>query len=238
MLNDTRRRAAHCLRHFHEHERARRLLVRLLEEDDDPDKRAMIEADLGLLAGEFDGMGDVKLPPREAQLDDFVGRLVPGEEHFRRSSAAGVTYSAHGNYLLGVLGLGRAFRSHEDRDWRDAEIHLQHARTQFRQRGRAYSPPFIARTDLYFAIARAQRLQPERLAHASQVFAEAVGDGARLPEYLVRASLEAFFRGRRSGSWPSGLRDDRDRRQPGTGRALPVRKGPENAVSSSWALFW
>ena len=102
-LNDTRRRAAHCLRLFHEHRRARDLLEVLLEEDDDPNIRAMIEADLGLLDGEFRNMGDVELPLRKKHLDDFLGRLVRGEERFKRSADADVPYSAHGNYLLGVL---------------------------------------------------------------------------------------------------------------------------------------
>ncbi len=191
-LCDTRRRAAHCLRVLHEHERARRLLRDLLEEDDDSNVRAMIEADLGLLDGEFTNMESVELPLREKHFDDFVGRLERGEERFRRSATAGESYSAHGNYLLGVLWLARAVQSDAESDWQAAAMHLRHARTRFRQRGTAYSQKFVARTDLYFAIARAQRLQPEGLAHASVVFAEAVRDGARLPEYLVRPSLEAF----------------------------------------------
>ena len=191
-LHDTRRRAAHCFRALHEHERARRLLVALLEQDDHPDRRAMMEADLGLLAGEFDSMEGVELPLREKDLDDFVGRLEKGEDHFKRSAIAGVPYSAHGNYLLGVLRLGRAVQTGPDANWRDPETHLQQARTHFRKRGKAYSPEFIARADFYFAIARAQRLRPEGLAHAAQVFAEAVRSGDRFPEYLVGPSLEAF----------------------------------------------
>lgn len=191
---DARRRAAHCLRALHEHERARRTLGALLDEEEDPNIRAMIEADLGLLAGEFRWMGSVELPLRKADLDDFLDRLQRGEEEFRRSATAGQSYSAHGNYLLGVLGLGRASKTEtdEDRDWRTAEMHLLHARTRFRQLGKAYSAGFVARTDLYFAISRAQRLKAEGLAHAARVFSQALDSGARLPAYLVTPCLEAF----------------------------------------------
>lgn len=191
-LHDAHRRAAHCLRELGQHARARAILLGLLQEEADPNLVAMVESDLGLLDGGFDGMGDVELPVRRRDLEDILDRLARGEDRFRRSAAAEQPYSAHGNYLLGVLRLGQGVMGSRDDRFSEAEDHLKRARTHFRRRGRTYSRAFIQRTDLYFSIARARGLEPDKLAHAARVLVGALEHGARLPGYLVGGTVEAF----------------------------------------------
>ncbi len=188
IVHDAHRRAAHCLRQLHEHARAQEVLERLLEEDPDPNVHAMVHADLGLMAGGFDSLEDVALPIGKAELDGTIERLAKGVDHYKESVKPGMFYSAHGHYCLGVLALGRA---DSDGKYEDAERHLEQARVRFSQ-GTAYSDKLFQRTNLYFAIAKSQRLQFDKLAHAADIAVDALKSGAVLPVYHVDNTVEAF----------------------------------------------
>ena len=187
-LLDARRRFAHSLRMLREHERARQLLEDLLEQDPDPNTHAMVHADLGLMQGRFDSLTDVALPDRRTAAERVRDRLAGGEEHFRQSVREAAEYSAHGHYCLGVLALGRAV---SDDVYEEAERHLQRARTHFSETA-DYPGSLVARANLYFGIAKAQQLSPDKLAHAADVTARAVRSGARFPSYLIGQTVEAF----------------------------------------------
>lgn len=185
VLFDARRRFAHSLRALREHERAKRILKDLLAEDPRPNARAMVYADLGLMAGSFDAMEDVALPTSQAAVATVRERLAKGEGHFRQSVGEGTDGSAHGHYCLGVLTLARG----NDDD--AAERHLLAAHLRFSKRVQSYGS-LVPRSNLYAAIAKARQLQPDKLAHAASVIVDVVASGARFPIYLVKETVEAF----------------------------------------------
>ncbi len=185
VLLDARRRFAHSLRALREHERAERILKDLLVADPDPNARAMVYADLGLMAGGFDAMEDVALPTGLAAVETVRERLATGENHFRRSVGEETDGSAHGHYCLGVLALARG----NDDD--AAERHLVAAHLRFSKRVQSYGS-LVPRSNLYAAIAKARQLQPDKLAHAASVIVDALASGVRFPIHLVRETVEAF----------------------------------------------
>ncbi len=189
LLLDAHRRMAHCLRHLHHYARARTMLEDLLTQEPDPNIHAMAHADLGLMEGGFDGLEEVVLPLRTSELDGFLDRLTRGVEDFRRSVDTETTYSAHGHYCLGVLALGRAV---SDNAFEDAERHLQHARVHFSEAADSYPRQVVEHASLYFGIAKAQQLSPNKLAHAADVIADSLASGARMPESLIEPTLEAL----------------------------------------------
>ena len=189
LLLDAHRRMAHCLRHLHQHSRARRLLTDLLQHDPDPNIHAMVHADLGLIVGGFDGLEEVVLPLRRDELDGVVDRLAKGVEHFRKSVEIDTAYSAHGHYCLGVLALGRTVADHT---FEDAEHHLQSTRMHFSETTDSYSRNLVEHANLYFGIAKAQHLSSNKLAHAADVMTESLASGARMPTYLIEQTIEAL----------------------------------------------
>ena len=189
ILLDAHRRMAHCLRHLRQHDRARRLLTDLLEQDPDPNIHAMVHADLGLIVGGFDRLEDAILPIRRDELGGVVDRLAQGVRHFRESIGTGTAYSAHGHYCLGVLALGRAV---EDQSFEDAEYHLQSARMHFSEAADSYPEGLLEHANLYMGVAKAQQLSSDKLAHAADVIAASLEAGARMPDYLIEPTIEAL----------------------------------------------
>ena len=189
LLLDAHRRMAHCLRHLHQHVRARRLLRDLLKQEPDPNIHAMVHADLGLMVGGFDGLEEVVLPLRHDELAGVLDRLAKGMGDFRESEKIEATYSAHGHYCLGVLALGRAV---DDHAFEDAEHHLQHARVHFSEAADFYSGNLVEHANLYFGIAKALQLSSNKLAHAADVITRSLASGARMPVYLIDQTVEAL----------------------------------------------
>ena len=185
VLLNARRRFAHSLRAIREHERAKRILKDLLGADPDPNARAMVYADLGLMAGGFDAIEDVALPTGQAAVASVRERLAKGEDHFRQSVREETDGSAHGHYCLGVLALARG------NDDGAAERHLVAAYLRFSKRVRSYGS-LVPRSNLYAAIAKARQLQPDKIVHAARVIVDALASGARFPIHLVRETVEAF----------------------------------------------
>ena len=189
LLLDARRRMAHCLRHLHQHARARELLTDLLRQDPDRDIHAMVHADLGLMAGGFDGLEEVVMPLRRDELGGVLDRLEKGVRQFRESVDMEVPHSSHGHYCLGVLALGRAV---DDHAFEDAELHLQHARVHFSEAADSYPERLVEHANLYFGIAKALQLSSNKLAHAADVVTRSLASGARIPAYLIDQTVEAF----------------------------------------------
>ena len=188
-----RRRHAHCLQRTREHDRARRQLETLLELDSDPNHLAMIRADLGLLAGNFNSLDEVSLPADRADLRDFIDRLREGREEFRRSVEDDVPYAAHGHYCLGVLALGENVLEPEVADHSVTSDHLLRAHSRFAGQPRDYGATLIARTSLYLGIAEAASLDSAgTLSHAANVMVPALEQGAALPPYLARVAVEGL----------------------------------------------
>lgn len=183
-LLDARRRLAHCLRALDEHGRAKELLEGLLVEDPEPSTRAMVLADLGMLAGGFNSLTDAALPDSETAAKNFRDRLAKGEEQFRQSVEEQTDFSAHGHYCLGVLALAR------DED-EAAERHLNLAHAHFSRHPQSYGV-LVARSSLYAAIAKARQLQPEQTANAARIIVRALDSRARFPVHLIGDTINAF----------------------------------------------
>ena len=194
-----KRRHAHCLQGLLEHGRARELLEELLDLDPDPHHRAMVHADLGLLAGRFNNLDDVCLPDRKDALADLVERLGEGREHFRNAVTRGGPYATHGHYCLGVLALAENAWKPGAVGYGKAEQHLARHQGQFTSPSENYSGFLVARSDLYFGIARAARASSVGdLSHAARVMVRAIDDGASFPPYLVGPVVEGLDLGAKS----------------------------------------
>ena len=188
-----RRRRAHCLQRALEHDRARRLLENLLDLDSDPNHLAMVRADLGLLAGKFNSLEDVRLPQDSDGLPDLLDRLREGEEHFRKAVEEDVPYAAHGHYCLGVLSLGERAQGRGERGYGEAEDHLRRAQSRFAGQPKDYGQALVSRTNLYFGIAQAARAESAgTLSHAANVIVRALELGTSFPPYLVDAVVEGL----------------------------------------------
>ncbi len=179
---DAHRRMAHCLRQEGDHVLAQKNLEDILEHERDHNIRAMLYADLGLIQGQFSELEEVFLPRRSNDMERILARLDKGAPHFRKSSEFDTEYSAHGDFCLGVLALGRQ----EDK----AEGHLESARRHFSQKHRAYSGKLQQRTALYFGISRAILLR--KLSHSANIIVEAIRAGEPFPLPFTGDLVAAF----------------------------------------------
>ena len=181
-----RRRQAHTLRKLHEHEQAEKLLSNILEMNPNPEIRAMISADLGLLKGGFAELEEVCLPLEQDATGDFIERLRAGEEMFRESIRNDVNYSGHGHYCLGVLALA-------DGDYSSAAFNLERARGLFNSRKPSYGAVLAGRADLYAGISKAAQVESVGdLSYAARIIMNAVAAGTPIPAYLIRPAAEGF----------------------------------------------
>ena len=182
LILETRRRKAHCHRLLDDHLAARKLLLGLLDQDRNPDNRAMVHADLGLLEGHFAFLGEIRIPDDRIAFADVAERLEKGEKHFRDAVELDVRYDAHGHYCLGVLALARE-------NYEEADRSLDRARAHFRSRPKNYPDTILPRVDLYLGIARAQTLASEKLHHASALIVSGLQGGESFPRFLVEQTV-------------------------------------------------
>ena len=181
-----RRRQAHTLRKLHEHEQAKKLLRDILEMNPNPEIRAMISADLGLLEGGFAELEEVCLPLEQDGVGDFLERLRAGERMFRESIRNEVEYSGHGHYCLGALALA-------DGDYASAAFHLERARGLFNSRKLSYGATLAGRADLYVGIAKAALAESVGdLSYAVRIIINAMASGTPLPTYMIRPAAEGL----------------------------------------------
>ncbi len=181
-----RRRQAHTLRKLHEHEQAEKLLRDILEMNPNPEIRAMISADLGLLEGGFAELEEVCLPFEQDAAGDYIERLRAGEQMFRESIRDDVHYSGHGHYCLGALALA-------DEDYASAAFHLERARGLFNSRKPSYGAALAGRADLYAGIAKAAQAESVGdLSYAARIITNAVASDTPIPAYLIRPAAEGL----------------------------------------------
>ncbi|MDP2528105.1 MAG: hypothetical protein Q8W51_00010 [Candidatus Palauibacterales bacterium] len=183
---DIRRRRAHCYRQLGEAGQARRLLERLREEESDPEVRAMVEADLGLIDCGFTRLSDLQIPPTRDRLDAFREALERGEEQFRLGAEADVRYSAHGRYALGVLALLRE-------DYDTSARQLDTSLSVFESEPERYRHDnLLANARLYLGVSIALSLQTARMDRASQLIREGLQGDGDLPDFFLEDVLEAI----------------------------------------------
>ena len=181
-----RRRQAHTLRKLNEHEQAERLLRDILNMNPNPEIRAMICADLGLLAGGFAELEEVSLSLDQDAAGDFIERLRAGKEMFKESIGNDVQYSGHGHYCLGVIALA-------DGDYSSAAFHLERARGLFNSRKPSYGAVLAGRADLYAGISKAAQVESVGdLSYAARIITNAVAAGTPIPAYLIKPAAEGF----------------------------------------------
>ena len=109
MLLDAHRRMAHCLRHLHQHRRARDAVGGSLEagpRSQYPCDGARRPGTPGWRLRRVGGSGAASAPRRTRRLRGQARRRVSST--LRQSVEIDTAYSAHGHYCLGLLALGRA----------------------------------------------------------------------------------------------------------------------------------
>ncbi|MHC4956569.1 MAG: hypothetical protein ACYTGZ_22240, partial [Planctomycetota bacterium] len=145
LRRDLLRRRVHCLRLRGRWNEARELIEVLLADDHNP-RRAMLLADLGLIAANHRALDNVVLPNDPAERGSYAQVLERGEEDFRRSAEAGGA-GGHGEYCLGVLDLARERPG-------DALPYLRRAVAEMSSRSDVYERLYILpRARLYLAYA-------------------------------------------------------------------------------------
>lgn len=193
---EARRRQAQCLLQLNEHRGARAALQALLDLELSANTRALVQADLGLVASGFGALWEVRLPPARDDLETVVEKLSLGEPEFRKATAEDVDEACHAHYCLGVLAVGRAAVGGVDalldgEDCKEAAEHLSKARSVFLSRRERYAP-LCAHADLYFGIANIGELSRSGLARGPATTIEGVKAGATPPPYLVALLVEAM----------------------------------------------
>ena len=185
-----RRRMAHCLRLLGESQRAEEMLDSLLRDEGDPDLRAMVHADLGLLKGRFTLLDDVRILDEETERRDLVDRLRDGKPHFDEAVAdQDVPYGSHGHYCLGVLALADDGLG-EDR-FETAARHLEVAHAGIHGNASSYPETLVARTNLYLGLAKVRLLNAGDIHHAVRLVNAGL-QGARIPRHLIESTVEGL----------------------------------------------
>lgn len=187
---DARRRRAHCLRHLDQSDRAKRMLSALLNEELAPNVRAMVQADLGLLAGGFRRLSEVRLPERQDSIDRVKQRLQAGRAHFEQSISDSVRYASHGHYCLGVLALC-------EKQYGKARLRLEQAHDVFSAEGR-YDAGLVARSALYLGVATVLEPCEEELSRGARAIEEGLKAGASFPSYFVDDAVAGLELGSRA----------------------------------------
>ncbi|GIW53192.1 MAG: hypothetical protein KatS3mg081_2547 [Gemmatimonadales bacterium] len=185
-LLEIRRRRAHCYRQLGEFPTARSILERLLAEDPDPEVKAMVTADLGLIDAGFRRLADLRIPDAKGDRVEFADVLERGRERFEEAARAGAKYSAHGRYCLGVLAAARE-------QWGPAVEHLEMALSVFAEEPDRYGEgKLLARARVYLGCAICQDLQSERLRFAGGQIIQGLDEGAELPQDWLNTVLGAL----------------------------------------------
>lgn len=192
LVAESKRRYARCLTLLEEHDRARSILEGLLNEKD-VDMLAKVHADLGILAGGFKWMADIRLPDDRDDLSLVLEKIGKGAKHFERSIACDAPCAGHGHYCKGVLELGRAVeRNAVEEEYREIAAHLKLARAQFLSNTGHYAQALVRQGCLFSGIANALSLAVEEFTPSTRIIAGALDDGATFPSYLITATMDAL----------------------------------------------
>jgi len=183
---EVRRRRAHCFRQLRDFPRARDLLEGLLEDERDPEIRAMVHSDLGLIDAGFRNLAEIRLPAEEDRRSDLVDALERGRSRFERATSTNARYASHGHYALGMLALGKG-------EYEEAGSHLELALSGFAAEPQRYRQGgLLAYARLTVGVALALGLSTPRGKRDAELIVSAVRDGADIPSYVLPEVLQAL----------------------------------------------
>ncbi|MDC0159958.1 hypothetical protein OAJ07_00680 [Gemmatimonadales bacterium] len=183
---EARRRQAHCARAAGEFGKAEKILMGLLEDEERPGLMSMIQADLGLVFGQFKSLAEVFPPSNSDQLDAMADSIERGRGWFDAASRSDDRRSSHGRYCLGVLDVCR-------RDWNPATRKLTMALAQFEAHPDRYETRgLLDKARLLTAIAMACNIEDSpRPGRIVELVKQATSNRILPPPYLVGDFLES-----------------------------------------------
>lgn len=179
--HEVRRRFAHSCRLSGRRQDAEQEIRALCElETVEPETRAMLLTDLGLLQGGYQQLADLSIPDDRSGFPDASAQLGRGRAHFEDAERASPTGAAHAKYALGILAaLGG--------DWSAAAEYLRSAVGAFESRPAVYAVGgLLERARSYEAIATILTLEnAESSRAASRRLRGALDAGVRMPRGLI-----------------------------------------------------
>ena len=182
---EARRRYAHCLREAGEREAAKKTLLELLEDEEDPGVCSMIQTDLGLIEGRFKNLAAVHLPHEKGHVTALIHSLKKGSVWFDKASRPDHLLAGHAHYCLGMLRFSEG-------DWKTAEPHLLKGLTTFEARPDSYrAGGLLARARLLAALVLSRQLEPQVMARVKKLVRQSCAEEITPPGYLLRDFLDA-----------------------------------------------
>jgi len=183
---EIRRRRAHCYRQLGQFGTAQRILSDLLDEERDPEIRAMVFTDLGLIDADVRRLADLRLPEEEDGLEAFKHALKRGLPRFQEAVEVDATYSAHAQYCLGIYALA------EDR-YEEAAEHLELALSVFESEPARYQAGGLLTTArLYLGLALCLWVDSGRHHRSARLLTKAISPDAPLPRYLIADLIDGL----------------------------------------------
>lgn len=146
----------------------------------EPETRAMLLTDLGLLQGGYRQLADLAIPDQRSGFPDAFAQLGHGRGHFEDAERASPTGAAHAKYALGILA---ALRD----DWPTAAEYLGSAVGAFESRPSVYEVGgLLKRARSYEAIATILTLENAESSRAAERrLRRALEDGVQMPRGLM-----------------------------------------------------
>lgn len=178
---EVRRRLAHCLRHDNNFHAATAMLEEILTyEHLEPDNRAMVLSDLGLMAAGIRRLADIRLPERRSGVESLLDSMYRGAGRFREAHAQDTQRNSHGCYPLGIIEL-------LEEDFVDAFRLLDEATATFdRWRDRYERGGLLMRARFATAIAGlSDARNGERVGALTAWLVEGLQQGEHVPEHLI-----------------------------------------------------
>lgn len=183
-----RRRFAHSCRLSGRRQDAEQELRALCaRESIDPETRAMLRADLGLLEAGYLELADLTIPNLKSGFPDAVAQLGRGRSFFEEAVQLSPSGAAHAKYALGILA------ALED-NWATAAAQLQSALGAFESRPTVYAVKgLLTRARGYEAIATIINLEnTESCRAAEHRLQTALSDGFIMPRALTHEVAQAL----------------------------------------------
>lgn len=176
-----RRRFAHSCRLSGRRQDAEQELRTLCQlEAIEPETRAMLLADLGLLEAGYQQLADLTIPDQRSGFPDAVAQLGRGRSYFVQAEEMSPSGAAHAKYALGILAALEG-------DWSLAQRQLHTALSAFESRPSVYEVHgLLARARGYEAIATILTLEnAESSRAAARRLQHALEEGLVLPKALT-----------------------------------------------------
>lgn len=186
LLMEARRRRALCLRQTGDVEGAMQILQTLTAHPDQS-LRAIVWSDIGLIHARFRRLGEIVIPQAMEDLSAFVERVAQGEDDFLRAVEGKDFRPAHANFALGVLALSRHSFAEAASRLDEALAHFASSPAVYRRDGT------LALAQLYLGLAICNSLDdPGQFPRACELILAGIRDGAKLPLWLVKSTVDAL----------------------------------------------